>query len=174
MNFKTNKNQRGAALVELAIVSAVFFTVIFGILEFGRLLWTHNALQDAARRGARYATIRRDDAAGNLAVKKMIVYGDPNANPATASPVVSGLTTNDVTVVYQNYNGIQLSARATVSITNPTSGQNYKFQFAVPLIGGTLTMPSYKTSLPGESAGYVPCDNPAPGAPLAPCTIIPS
>ena len=174
MNFKTNKNQRGAALVELAIVSAVFFTVIFGILEFGRLLWTHNALEDAARRGARYATVRRDDAAGNLAVKKMVVYGDPNANPATASPVVSGLTTNDVTVAYQNYNGIQLSARATVSITNPTSGQNYKFQFAVPLIGGTLTMPSYKTSLPGESAGWVPCDNPAAGTPLAACNIIPS
>ena len=173
MNFKTNKNQRGAALVELAIVSGVFFTVIFGILEFGRLLWTHNALQDAARRGARYATVRRDDTAGNLAVKKMVVYGDPNANPATASPVVSGLTTSDVTVAYENYNGVQLSAKATVSITNASTG-NYKFKFAVPLIGGTLTMPSYKTSLPGESAGYAPCDNPAVGTPLQACTIIPS
>jgi Flp pilus assembly protein TadG len=174
MYFKTKKNQRGAALIELAIVSTVFFTAIFAVLEFGRLLFTHNALQDAARRGARYATVRRDDAAGNLAVKKMIVYGDPNANPATATPVVSGLTTSDVTVVYANYNGVQLSSRATVSIKNPTSGQNYKFQFAVPLIGGTLTMPSYKTSLPGESAGFVPCDNPAPGAALSPCTIVPS
>ena len=174
MNLKFNKNQRGAALVELAILSTVFFTVLFGILEFGRLLWTHNALQDAARRGARYATIRRDDAAGNLAVKKMIVYGDPNANPSTASPVVSGLTTSDVTVVYQNYNGVQLSSKATVSITNPTSGQNYKFQFAIPLIGGILTMPAYKTTLPGESAGFVPCDNPAVGAALSACTIVPS
>lgn len=173
MQFKANKNQRGAALVEFAIVSTVFFTAIFGILEFGRLLWTHNALQDAARRGARYATVRRDDAAGNLAVKKVVVYGDPNANPATATPVVSGLTTNDVQVVYANYNGVQLSARATVSITN-ASGQNYRFQFAIPLIGGTLTMPAYKTSLPGESAGYVPCDNPAPGAALTSCNIVPS
>ena len=169
---KTNRNQRGAALVELAIVSTVFFTVLFGILEFGRLLWTHNALEDAARRGARYATIRKNDAAGILAVQKMVVYGDPNANPAVATPVVSGLTTNDVTVAYSNYNGLQLSAKATVSITNPSTG-NYKFQFAVPLIGGTLTMPAYKTALPGESAGFVPCDYPT-ATPFAACNIIPN
>ena len=167
MHFKTNKNQRGAALVEFAIVAGVFLTVLFSIVEFGRLLWTHNALTDAARRGARYATVRKDDAAGILAVKNMVVYGDPNANPGTATPVVSGLTTGNVTVSYANYNGIQLSARATVSITN------YQFRFAVPLIGGTLTMPSYRTSLPGESAGMVPCDIPT-ATPLAPCNIIPN
>lgn len=170
MHYKTNRNQRGAALVEFAIVSTVFLTVLFGVLEFGRLLWTHNALQDAARRGARYATIRRDDAAGNLAVKRMIVYGDPNATSGT--PVVSGLTTNDVQVAYANSNGVQLSSRATVSITNPSTG-NYRFQFSIPLFGGTLTMPSYKTSLPGESLGFVPCDNSSP-APLAPCNIVPN
>lgn len=167
MHYKNNKNQRGAALVEFALVAGVFLTVLFGIVEFGRLLWTHNALTDATRRGARYATIRKDDSAGALAVKKMVVYGDPNANPATATPVVSGLTTNDVSLSYANYNGLQLSSKATVSITN------YQFRFAVPLIGGTLTMPSYRTALPGESAGFVPCDIPTT-TPLAPCNIIPN
>lgn len=167
MHYKKNKNQRGAALVEFALVAAVFLTVLFGIVEFGRLLWTHNALTDATRRGARYATLRLNDSSGNLAVRKMVVYGDPNANPATATPVVSGLTTNDVTLAYANYNGIQLSSKATVSITN------YQFRFAVPLIGGTLTMPSYRTALPGESAGVIPCDIPTT-TPLAPCAIIPN
>lgn len=167
MHFKTNKNQRGAALVEFALVATVFLTVLFSVVEFGRLLWTHNALTDATRRGARYATLRKSDSAGTLAVQKMVVYGDPNANPATATPIVSGLTTNDVAVSYANYNGIQLSAKATVSITN------YQFRFAVPMIGGTLTMPSYKTSLPGESAGQIPCDIPTT-TPMAPCNIIPN
>ncbi|HEY0431897.1 MAG TPA: TadE/TadG family type IV pilus assembly protein [Pyrinomonadaceae bacterium] len=167
MHFKTDKNQRGAGLVEFALVGGVFLTVLFGVVEFGRLLWTHNALMDATRRGTRYATLRKDDTAGQLAVKKMVVYGDPNANPATAQPVVSGLTTSDVAVSYANYNGIQLSAKATVSITN------YQFRFAIPMIGGTLTMPSYQTSLPGESAGIVPCDIPT-ATPLAPCNIIPN
>jgi Flp pilus assembly protein TadG len=168
MNKKHFENkERGAALVEFAIVATVFLSVLFGVVEFGRLFWTHNALRDAARRGVRYATIRKNDSAGIQAVKNMVVYGDPNANPATATPVVSGLTTGNVTVEYQNYNGLQLSARATVSITN------YNFQFSVPLIGGTVAMPAYRTSLPGESVGYVPCDVPSAN-PLAPCSIIPN
>lgn len=161
------KSERGAALFEFAIVGTVFMMVLFGLVEFGRLFWTHNALRDAARRGTRYATLRRNDSAGQTAVKKMVVYGDPNADPSSATPLVSGLTTSNVQVEYQNYNGVQLSSRATVSITG------YNFQFSVPLIGGSMAMPAYRTSLPGESAGYVPCDNGSP-SPLASCNIIPN
>lgn len=154
-------------MFEFAIVGTVFMMVLFGLVEFGRLFWTHNALRDAARRGTRYATLRRNDSAGQTAVKKMVVYGDPNADPSSATPLVSGLTTSNVQVEYQNYNGVQLSSRATVSITG------YNFQFSVPLIGGSMAMPAYRTSLPGESAGYVPCDNGSP-SPLASCAIIPN
>jgi Flp pilus assembly protein TadG len=162
-----DKKQRGAALFEFAIVATVFLTVIFGVIEFGRFFFTHNALRDAARRGARYATIRKNDSAGIQAVKYMVVYGDPFANPATAKPVAPGLTASNVAVEYQNYNGVLLSSRATVSIIN------YQFQFALPLVGATTTMPAYRTSLPGESAGYVPCFVPS-GNPLQPCNIIPT
>jgi Flp pilus assembly protein TadG len=163
----SSDTERGASLLEFAIAATIFFTALFGVIEFGRLFWTHNALRDAARRGTRYATIRKNDTAGIQAVKNMVVYGDPNANPATAQPVVNGLTTGNVAVEYQNYDGILLSSRATVSITN------YKFSFAIPLIGTSITMPAYRTSLPGESAGFVPCDIPN-ATPYAPCNIIPN
>jgi Flp pilus assembly protein TadG len=159
--------ERGASLLEFAIAATIFFTALFGVIEFGRLFWIHNALKDAARRGARYATIRKNDTAGMQAVKNMVVYGDPNANPATDRPVVNGLTTGNVVVEYQNYDGILLSSRASVSITN------YSFSFAIPLIGTSIAMPAYRTSLPGESAGFVPCDMPS-GTPYAPCNIIPN
>jgi Flp pilus assembly protein TadG len=162
-----DNNERGAALVEFAIVASVFLTMLFAVVEFGRFLWTHNALTDAARRGARYATIRKNDSAGIAAVKNMVVYGDPNANPATAIPVAPGLTTSNVLVEYQNYNGVLLSSKASVSIIN------YNFQFSVPLIGGSTPMPAYRTSLPGESVGFVPCDTPT-ATPLAPCPIVPT
>jgi Flp pilus assembly protein TadG len=158
------KNERGAALFEFAIVSTVFLSVMFGVIEFGRLFWTHNALRDAARRGVRYAAVRKNDAAGIQAVKNVVVYGDPAGG---STPVVSGLSTSNVNVQYANYNGLQLSSRASVSITG------YQFQFSVPLLGGTMNMPAYRTSLPGESAGQVPCDVPS-GNPLAPCNIIPN
>jgi hypothetical protein len=37
-----------------------------------------------------------------------------------------------------------------VSITN------YQFQFIIPIIGTTITMPNYSTTLTGENAGLVP------------------
>ena len=167
LSRKSKRNERGASLLELAIVASIFFTALFGVLEFGRLLWVHNTLRDASRRGARYAVVRKNDAAGIAAVKNMVVYGDPNANPATATPVAAGLTTSNVQIDYANFNGIQLSARASVSITG------YQFKFSVPLIGTTLNMPSYRTSQTGESAGFVPCDIPS-ATPYAPCNIIPN
>ena len=51
----TKSGQRGATLVEFAIGATVFLTAMFAVIEFGRALWTHNALADAARRAARYA-----------------------------------------------------------------------------------------------------------------------
>ncbi len=168
MKRKANRRrERGAALVELAIVASIFLTALFGVVEFGRLFWTHNALRDAARRGARYAAVRKNDTAGQTAVKKMIVYGDPNANTSTAQPVVPGLTMANVALEYQNFSGLQLSSRVSVSITG------MKFQFSVPLVGGKLNLPSYRTSSAGESAGYVPCDVTS-ATPWADCGTIPN
>jgi Flp pilus assembly protein TadG len=167
MTCKANRRQRGAALVELAIVASIFLTTLFAVVEFGRFFWTHNALRDAARRGARYAAVRKNDTAGQTAVKKLIVYGDPNADTATAKPIIPGLTVANVALEYQNYSGIQLSSRATVSITGA------KFQFSVPLVGGKINLPSYRTSSAGESAGYVPCDVTS-ATPWADCGTIPN
>ena len=69
------KNERGSTLVEFAIGVTVFVTAMFAVLEFGRALWVHNALSDAARRGARYAVLHSSGSAEE--VKNVVVYGDP-------------------------------------------------------------------------------------------------
>lgn len=144
---RSRQEERGAALIELAIGATVFFTAVFAILEFSRLLWTHNALADAARRGTRYAAVNLQNATN---VKNVVVYGEPN--PAEgAIPVVNGLTTSNVEVVYSGNFGVK---QGTVSIRIT----GYTFQFNVPLIGTTMTMPDYHTTLTGESAGYVPAN----------------
>jgi hypothetical protein len=43
----------GATLVEFAIVAPVFLALLFGTVEFGRALWTQQALQQTAIAGAR-------------------------------------------------------------------------------------------------------------------------
>ena len=52
-----HSNERGATLVEYSIAVMVFMIAMFAVIEFGRAIWVHNALSDAARRGARYAAL---------------------------------------------------------------------------------------------------------------------
>lgn len=46
--------QRGAALVELAVVGAMLCMVVLGVIDFGRISYTAMALTNAARAGAMY------------------------------------------------------------------------------------------------------------------------
>ena len=164
---KAHRGERGLAILEFSISATIVLTVLFGVVEFSRAFYTQTALRTAVNRGARYAIVRKNDSAGIDAVKKMTVYGNPNANPLTATPIVPGLTTSHVSVEYKNYNGLLLSSRAHVTISG------YQFQFAVPIIGTSVTMRSARASLPGESVGFVPCDIPS-STPFAPCNIIPN
>ena len=143
IRFNYKKNQRGSTLVEFAIGATVFFTAMFAVIEFGRALWTHNALADAARRGARYAV--NHSSADSIAVKNVVVYG--NAAGGT-QPLVDNLTTANVQVQYSDF-GL---GKGTVSV----SIVNYKFQMVIPLVGGQLSMPAYTTTLTGENVGLVP------------------
>lgn len=54
--FPGNTNrQRGGTLIESALTLMVFFVIIFGIFEFGRLYSIYQMLTDAAREGARFS-----------------------------------------------------------------------------------------------------------------------
>lgn len=47
------KNRRGAAVVEFAVVAPVFFLLIFGMIEYGRMVMVQQVLTNASREGAR-------------------------------------------------------------------------------------------------------------------------
>jgi Flp pilus assembly protein TadG len=51
------RNRRGAAVVEFAIVAPVFFLLVFGMIEYGRMVMVQQILTNASREGARYAVI---------------------------------------------------------------------------------------------------------------------
>ena len=136
-------NERGSTLVEFAIGVTVFLMALFAVLEFGRALWTHNALTDAARRGARYAALHT--AADVAKVQNIVVYGNENG---TGAPLVTNLTAAQVDVDYNDF-GLN-DGTVTVSITE------YEFEFVIPVLGTTITMPDYKTTLTAESAGLIP------------------
>ena len=147
------------------MVALLFFTIIFGIIEFGRLLYTHNALTDASRLGARYAALHTGANANDiLAVKRYVVYG-PNGTfdalgNATSPPLINDLTLNMVQVTFNGVDtdgnpatppeyGTNLGS-ATVSI------ENYEFNLSIPVVGRRLTLPNYTTTAMAESAGEEP------------------
>ena len=47
------RTERGAALIEFALVSLVLYLLVAGVVEFGRVTYSANALQDVARVAAR-------------------------------------------------------------------------------------------------------------------------
>jgi Flp pilus assembly protein TadG len=147
----------GSTLVEFAIGATVFLTVMFGVIEFGRALWTHNALADAARRAARYAvnqpaaspagtkTSGTNVGPSISAIRNVAVYGDPAGG---SKPLVTDLTPENLNIRYTNF-GVG-SGTVAVTITN------YQFKFVMPIVGTSIQMPDYNTTLTGESAGTMP------------------
>ena len=59
---RKKESQRGATAVEFAIVILVFLTIVFGIIEFGLLLYNQHIVTNAGREGARYGIVYRTDA----------------------------------------------------------------------------------------------------------------
>lgn len=49
------ERQKGAAIIESALVMLGFMLILFGIMEAGRVMNVQQILTDAAREGARYA-----------------------------------------------------------------------------------------------------------------------
>ena len=166
-------NEKGATVAEFAVVALLFFTLIFAIIEFGRLLYTHNALTDATRRGARFAVLHPGLTDGDKqAVRNFVVYGpdvtfDGAGNP-NKEPLINDLTPDMVEV---DYVGVDLDGDpATPGTTNFGTNlgtatvkiENYQFNLSIPVIGRPLTLPEYSTTLTAESAGEEPADIVAP------------
>jgi Flp pilus assembly protein TadG len=62
-----NGSRRGSAIVEVAFLLPFLLLILFGIIDFGRALWTTNVLHTACREGARImAVTAEDDSSGVL------------------------------------------------------------------------------------------------------------
>jgi Flp pilus assembly protein TadG len=153
MNKKPGKkSESGAALVEFALTASLFLMMIIAIVSGSHLFFTHNAMVESTRRGARYAATRcypnlagcPDSANTVTKVKNMVLYGTEAAGTTT---LVHNLQASNITVTYSPDFGV---AQGTVSVKI----ENYQYVFAVT--GTSLTMPPYHTTVTGESAGFVP------------------
>lgn len=54
-----NRNMRGVAVVEFALLLFILLIVVAGIIEFGRAFWYYDAVTKATRDGARFLSMSR-------------------------------------------------------------------------------------------------------------------
>ena len=164
LSSRTNmkRDEQGNTIIEFAIVATVFFMMLVGIAAAGHLFYTHNALVEATRRGARYAVLQckagQSGCTGSdtvtTRVQNMVVYGT-DSPAAGATSLISGLQTSNVTVEYSSGTGTGFGVAAgTVSV----SINGYSYPFVLPTVTTSIAMPPYRTTLSGECAGFVPAD----------------
>jgi Flp pilus assembly protein TadG len=138
------KNEKGAELVEFALVLPFLLLCCAGVIEFGRAYYTYNILTKAVRDGARFASAAGITSAGVIStatttnVERIVVYG----NIAGTGPAkLPGLTTGQVSLTP---NTITLSEHyVTVGVAYPYA----------PLFG--LVMPSTITLSPTIKMRFV-------------------
>lgn len=55
---RARRGERGSSLVETTIVMGVVLAMLFGIIDFGRAMYTYAFVAQLAREGARWAIVR--------------------------------------------------------------------------------------------------------------------
>ncbi len=81
------KTERGQALVEMALVLPILIMLIFGIVEFGRILNTYMTVTELSREGARKGAVGGTDSE---------IIATVQNNASAAGLKVSDLTVNIV------------------------------------------------------------------------------
>lgn len=54
------------SMVEFALVGPLFFLMLIGTIEMGRLMWTSHELSNGVREGARWASVRGERSGENI------------------------------------------------------------------------------------------------------------
>lgn len=91
--------RQGASVVEFAIVAPVFFLLVFGMIEYGRMVMVQQVLTNASREGARQAVLDGSTTAlvttvvtgylssSSITGATVTVTPDPPGNAAFGEPV---------------------------------------------------------------------------------------
>lgn len=172
---QTRRRQVGAAAVEFALVALFFFTLLFGIMEFGRLLFLHNAVQEVTRYAAREAVVRAPTEA-----QRVLIRGDAalrllgGAQIAASNVRIRYLNANQVVI---RENQLPGSAEANVilcaatppanncimyveaSVWDVDANQPVRYSPMVPYFDSILNVeiPPATVVMPAESLGLL-CD----------------
>jgi len=131
LNSNQKKHQQGVAAVEFALIAVILFTLLFGIMEMGRVLFMMNTTAEATRLGARIAVVCDRDNSVEFIKGRM-------------TDIANFLPRDSINV---NYVDSTSSGRTYITV----SVIGVPVQSIVSLIPFNFEMPSFSTTLPRES-----------------------
>jgi Flp pilus assembly protein TadG len=135
------KAQRGSTMVETTLVLLLAMSVVLGIMEFGRAIFTFHAVSNIARLATRYAIVH-----GGNCIPSGCTTSPGNIQQYARSQAV-GLTQNRLTTPTVTWTGTGLDG-TTCSAGNQARGclvtvtVQYPFTFILPYYGPGFTMSS--------------------------------
>ena len=126
------REEAGAELLEFAMVSILFFTFVFGTMEFGRMIWQYNIIASVAKDGVRWAAVRGSTAttpadqsslqtyvqgrAYGLSPTVTLNYPDgDNKSGSTVEVIVQGTFTPIVPILPQSARTLRSKARMLIA-----------------------------------------------------------
>ena len=120
------RDERGAELIEFAVVSFLFFLLTFGVMEFGRAIWMYSTVAHVAKEGARWAIVRGSESGRTATPTDVETYVTQRA---------AGMTGITVTTTWDD------PAKDPGSIVQVRVDK--EFQPALPVVGlGSFTLSS--------------------------------
>ena len=131
---RLRRDERGAALLEMAFVLPMLLLISIGILEFGRAFQTWQILTNAAREGARVAVLPgMDDSMVTARVQEYVQAGvlDPSATTTVTIqrdvPISygSGTGTGSKVIVSYPFKFMVLNGVAKLVASNTTLGSDF-------------------------------------------------
>lgn len=116
-----HRGDRGAAAVEFALLLPVVLLIIFGIIDFGRMLHAQILLTEAAREGARAAALQ-SAAAGQARVNRVASSLGTVTTTIVECPAAGGTNSDAVVDVQHTFTfitplGFLIGGNGTMNMT---------------------------------------------------------
>lgn len=124
---KFRHDENGASALEFALVALPLLMLVIGTIEYGRLMWTRQALQSLAISTARCMGILQDDCAASGSY----------STPRTTAYVISRASSFGVSIAATN---LSLNANASCGAVAGFSSVTvtYKYSAVTPIVGALL------------------------------------
>jgi Flp pilus assembly protein TadG len=122
------RSERGAELIEMALVLPLLLLVVVGIVDFGFLFGRYEVLTNAAREGARIAVLPGYNTAD--VTSRVCAYLTTGGVPTTGCPASP---TNPVVTVAQTT--ITVPSGSPIDARSVTVVYTHNFMFIGPIIG---------------------------------------